>query len=155
MTLKSIGLVFGVAFGLVLGWSRVTDYDVIHDMLLLRHPDVFLLMASAMITAAAGVRVLRAFNARTVLDRTPVAWTTQSPRRRHLIGSVLFGVGWSIACTCPGPVAAQLGRGQFASLFTIAGLLGGILIHDVIVGARREPRVGRVSAAGPVGVAGL
>jgi uncharacterized protein len=155
MTLKAIGFVFGTAFGFVVAWARVTDYDVIHDMLLLRHADMFLLMTSAMLTAAVGIRLLRAFHARAILDGTPVTWNTQPPRRRHLIGSMLFGVGWSIACTCPGPVAAQLGRGQVASLFTIAGMLAGILIHDLIARARRETRAARGPMTEPVSVAGL
>ena len=144
MTLKSIGFAFGVAFGFVLGWSRVTEYDVIHNMLLLRQPVVFLLMMSAMFTAAVGVRLLRASHARSVLGDAPVAWTTQSPGSRHVAGSVFFGVGWSIACTCPGPVAAQLGRGQLASVFTIGGMLIGIAIHDAIAGASRVSRPVRV-----------
>jgi len=37
------------------------------------------------------------------------------------------GIGWSLAGTCPDPVAAQLGRGQLASVFTIAGVLMGVL----------------------------
>ena len=144
MNLKAIGFVFGTAFGFVLAWARVTDYDVIHDMLLLRHPDMFLLMTSAMLTAAVGIRLLRAFHARAILDGTPVTWNTQPPRRRHLIGS-----------TCPGPVAAQLGRGQVACLFTIAGMLAGILICDLIVRARRETRAARGPMTEPVSVAGL
>jgi len=154
VTLKSIGFAFGVAFGFVLGQSRVTEYDVIHDMLLLRQPDVFLLMMSAMFTAAVGVRLLRALNARSVLGGAPVAWTTQPPRARHLAGSALFGIGWSIACTCPGPVAAQLGRGQLASVFTIGGLLIGIVIHDAIAGASRVSRPARLPQSDTV-VAGL
>ena len=130
MSIRTVGFVFGVAFGFVLGWARLTDYDVIRDMLLLRHADVFLLMMSAMATAAIGVRVLRSLRVRTVLDQAPIAWTTQSPRRQHIVGGVVFGIGWSIAGTCPGPVAAQLGRGQLASVFTIAGVLMGVLAVD-------------------------
>jgi len=153
MTLEMIGLTVGIAFGFLLGWARLTDYDVIRDMLLLRHADVFLLMMSAMLTAAIGVRLLRALNVRSVLDRAPIAWTTQSPRRQHVIGGVVFGIGWSLAGTCPGPVAAQLGRGQIAALFTIIGLLSGIQIHDVL---RSRGSITSGRAAGePVAVAGL
>jgi len=155
VTLKSIGLVFGAAFGFILAWSHVTDYDVIHDMLLLRHADVFLLMMSAMFTAAIGIRVLRAFKMRAILENAPVSWTPQPARTRHVVGSVLFGAGWSVACTCPGPVAAQLGRGQLASLFTIAGMLGGILIHDAIVRAHRESRGARVAVPSQAAGVGL
>ena len=154
MTLKMIGLTFGIAFGFVVGWARLTDYDVIRDMLLLRHADVFLLMISAMLTAAIGVRLLRALNVRSVLDHAPVAWTTQSPRRQHVVGGVVFGIGWSLAGTCPGPVAAQLGRGQIAAVFTIIGLLSGIRIHDVLR-SRRGSITRRRAAGEPVAVAGL
>ncbi len=139
MTLNTIGLLFGTAFGFVLGWARLTDYDVIRNMLLLREPDVFLIMMSAIATAAVGVRALRASKARAIVDHTPVTWGAQAPRRQHVAGSVLFGVGWSIAATCPGPVAAQLGRGQFAGLFTVAGLLTGILVCDHIRLRRTSP----------------
>jgi uncharacterized membrane protein YedE/YeeE len=143
VSLRAVGLLFGLAFGFVLGWARLTDYDVIRNMLLLREPDVFLLMMSAIATAAIGARALRLFKVTTVLDRTPIAWTVEAPRARHVVGSVVFGVGWSVAATCPGPVAAQVGRGQFAGLFTMAGLLVGIAICDRVRGRRS-------SAARPV-----
>ncbi len=137
--MKATGFGFGVAFGFVLGWARLTDYDVIHDMLLLREGDVYLLMMSAMVTAACGVRALRALQMRSVLDQTPIVWTTRRPRRDHVIGSVLFGIGWSIAGTCPGPVAAQLGRGQLAAAFTIAGIVIGLVACDRVRASRGTP----------------
>ncbi|HUH91714.1 MAG TPA: hypothetical protein VL742_01045 [Casimicrobiaceae bacterium] len=57
--MNAVGLLFGIGFGFVLGWSRLTDYDVIHDMLLLRSFDVFLIMGAAVATAAVGARLLR------------------------------------------------------------------------------------------------
>jgi uncharacterized protein len=100
MGIKLTGFASGVAFGFILGWARLTDYDAIRDVLLLRQPDVFLLMMSAMLTAAVGVRLLRAFKVRSVLDATPIAWSTQTSHRRHIVGSILFGIGWSLARTC-------------------------------------------------------
>jgi uncharacterized protein len=154
MKLKTIGFSIGAAFGLIVGWARLTDYDVIRDMLLLRHPDVFLLMMSAMVTAAIGARLLRALHVRSVLDAAPIAWMTQPPQGKHVAGSVLFGIGWSLAGTCPGPVAAQLGRGQLAALFTIGGLLTGILVHDRIR-LRREAPIPRTTGQQATAVTGL
>lgn len=133
MRLRFVGVLFGALFGFVLGWARLTDYDTIRNMLLLREPDVFLLMGSAIGTAAAGVRLLRAIGARSVLDGSPVAWTTARPTGDHVVGSALFGLGWSIACTCPGPIAAQLGRGQVVGIFTGLGLFAGIALHDALL----------------------
>src|SRR6478609_2186537 len=103
---------------------------------------------------AIGARLLRALHVRSVLDAAPIAWTTQPPQRKHVAGSVLFGIGWSLAGTCPGPVAAQLGRGQFAALFTIGGLLAGIVVHDRIR-VRREAPIPRTTGQQPTAVAGL
>ena len=136
MSPNGVGLLFGAAFGFILGWARLTDYDVIRNMLLLREPDVFLLMMSAIATAAIGVRALRFFKVKTILDSVPVGWTVEAPRARHVTGSVVFGLGWSVAATCPGPIAAQLGRGQLAGLFTLSGLLVGIVVCDRLRGRR-------------------
>jgi hypothetical protein len=111
-------------------------------------------MMSAMLTAAIGARLLRALHVRSVLDATPIAWTTQPPQRKHVAGSVLFGIGWSLAGTCPGPVAAQLGRGQFAALFTIGGLLTGVFVHDRLR-VRREAQMPRTTGQQATAVAGL
>lgn len=50
MSLKTVGLPFGVAFGFVLGWARLTEYDVIRGMLLLRQADVFLFTVAGLWT---------------------------------------------------------------------------------------------------------
>ena len=36
----------GLGFGFLIVATRLSDYTVIHDMLLLREPDVFLLMGA-------------------------------------------------------------------------------------------------------------
>ena len=61
-------------------------------------------------------------------------WQVQRPERRHFVGSVIFGIGWAIADACPGPIATQLGQGVAWSLFTIVGLVLGIVLF-----LRRRP----------------
>jgi uncharacterized protein len=136
--MKTAGFVVGIGFGFVLGWARLTDYDVIHRMLLLRELDVFLMMGAAMATAAIASRLLRAAGARTLAGGAPVAWSITRPTREHVIGSMIFGAGWAIAGTCPGPVAAQLGRGQFATLFAVVGILCGVALFGYLKGRRES-----------------
>jgi uncharacterized membrane protein YedE/YeeE len=111
----------------MLSWARLTDYDVIRNMLLFRELDLFFMMGAAMTTAAIGVRLLRRCGARSLLG-APVAWDLTKPSSRHIHGSILFGIGWGIAGTCPGPIAAQLGHGQWSALFTVAGVLAGVAL---------------------------
>ncbi len=119
----------GAVFGLTLSWSGMTSPDVLRDGLLFRDAYLMLFFASALATAFVGLRLLKAVQARAVLTGEPVAWTTVRPRREHVIGSVLFGVGWAVADVCPGPIAAQLGQGVAWSLATTGGLVLGVLVH--------------------------
>ncbi len=116
----------GLVFGLVLSWSGMTSPDVLRDGLLFRDPYLMLFFASALATAFVGLRVLRLVQARALLTGEPVAWTTVRPARHHVVGSVLFGVGWAVADVCPGPIAAQLGQGVAWSLATTGGLVLGV-----------------------------
>lgn len=120
----------GVVFGFTLSWSGMTDPDVLRDGLLFRDAYLMLFFASALGTAFIGLRVLKVLQARAVLTGEPVAWSTVKPERRHVVGSVLFGVGWAVADVCPGPIAAQLGQGVPWALATLVGLVGGLLLFS-------------------------
>ena len=52
MKLNLIGLGFGALFGGLLAGASLHEYDTIHAMLRLDEPDVFLLMASAIVVSA-------------------------------------------------------------------------------------------------------
>jgi hypothetical protein len=141
---KLAALAFGALFGFTLAWARLADYDVIEAMLRLKEPDVFLLMGVAMVTGMIGLRLLRAAGARTWTRGETVTWRTAMPKRHHVIGSVIFGIGWAFAGACPGPALAQIGRGQLYGLFTAGGIFAGVWGAGAL--ARRKVVV---EAAGP------
>ena len=75
-------------------------------------------------------------------------WETVKPERRHVVGSVLFGIGWGVAGTCPGPIATQLGQGIAWGIPTTVGLIGGILLFLRLQRrAQREPEPAGAPAA--------
>ena len=131
MKTKVIGLAGGVVFGFTLAWARVTDPHVIRDMLLLKEMHVFLIMGSAVAIAALGVRVVKASRTRTIVTREPVGWTVERAQVRHITGSILFAIGWTVAGTCPGPVAAMIGQGHVVGLPVAAGIFGGAMLQRV------------------------
>ena len=131
MNLRTASLLCGALFGFALGWARLWDHDVLLAMLRLQEPDVFLLMGAAVGTAAIGARLLRASRVHAVIGGSPVSWITTAPTRDHWIGSALFGLGWSVSCACPGPIAIQVVTGHVSGVFTAVGLMGGILLRDL------------------------
>jgi uncharacterized membrane protein YedE/YeeE len=140
MKAKVAGLAFGIAIGFVMAWARVSDPEVIRKMLLLREPDVFFLMGSAVVVASVGARLLRAAGARAYATGERIGWTVEKPAARHVIGSVLFGAGWSIAGTCPAPLATMIGEGRLAGLAVAAGILSGVLLQRSFASGRSRDR---------------
>lgn len=131
MTLKAriAGLLFGVGFGFWLCWTRFTSYGVILGGLRFERLYLWLMFGSAVVTAAIGLQLARSAGTRTWIDGARVDWTITPIRRSHIVGSAMFGIGWAIAGTCPGPAAAQIGQGHFAGLFTAAGIFAGVAVQ--------------------------
>lgn len=61
--------------------------------------------------------------------RQPIGWELARPQSRHVAGSLLFGCGWAISTSCPGPIATQLATGLRWSGLTMLGIAGGILLY--------------------------
>jgi uncharacterized protein len=137
MRTRLTGAAIGAVFGATLCWTGMTSPEVIRGALLFEQSYLFLMFASAVATAFVGLRVLRAVRSRAVLADKPVAWSVSKPARNNVTGAVLFGTGWALSGACPGPVATQLGQGVAWSLFTIAGIVTGI----VLSGRRRHAPV--------------
>jgi uncharacterized membrane protein YedE/YeeE len=114
------GLGVGVAFGVVLAWSGMMSPDVIRGALLFEDSYLFLFFASAVATAAIGLRLLRGAGRAT--------WAPQPIERRHVTGALIFGVGWGISDACPGPIATQLGQGIWWAVWTLTGVLLGVYL---------------------------
>jgi uncharacterized membrane protein YedE/YeeE len=145
------GLV-GVVFGVTLSWTGMSSPEVLREGLLLDSAYLYLFFASAVTTATLGVWLLRRVRERALLTGEPVAWARDAPRRQHVVGSLLFGVGWGVADACPGPIATQVGQGVWWSLFTITGVAAGIVLAErssaTAPSRVREPRGEPLPAAG-------
>jgi uncharacterized membrane protein YedE/YeeE len=128
MRTRVAGGLVGVVFGVTLSWTGMSSPEVLRDALLLRSAYLYLFFASAVATATLGVWLLRRARVRATLTGEPVGWVPEAPRRDHVVGSLVFGVGWGVADACPGPIATQVGQGVLWSLFTIVGVVAGIVL---------------------------
>jgi uncharacterized membrane protein YedE/YeeE len=131
--LRLAALALGVVAGFVFGWARLTDPNTFDRMFTFRSPYVYLLMGSAVGIAFVGARALRGRPA--LLDGARIDWPQTRPTRDHIVGSVVFGIGWGLTEACPGPTAAQLGGGRNFALAVAAG---------VVLGVKLQPRLAQL-----------
>ena len=125
--------VVGMAFGFLIVAAGLSNYTVIHDMLLLREPDVYLLMGSSFAVAMPLLWILRQRS-----WKTPLAGELSLNRvpneRKHVYGGAIFGAGWAAAGTCPGPALGMAASGGLLGLIVMAGLGSGILLRNLTDG---------------------
>jgi uncharacterized membrane protein YedE/YeeE len=144
--MNRLGFLIGVAFGFLLAAARLNEYNTIHRMLLLRDPQPFLIMGSAVAVAAPLLWLLRRRRWRTPLGG---ALTVSRSRveRKHILGAMVFGTGWAVAGTCPGPAIAMAAGGGLLGLVVMGGLFTGLSLRDKVTAAReRAPRPERLDA---------
>ena len=75
------------------------------------------------------MRILRASNAKSVLEGNLVPFKRKPYKSSLIPGSLIFGMGWGLAGACPGTVLVMLGEGKLGALFTISGIVLGVFIY--------------------------
>ena len=116
-------LVLGAIFGFILSRSGAADYDQIQRMFLLESFQLYGIIGSA-IAFTAPVLWLIKRRGRTAAGRR-IDLAPKSLHRGNVLGGLLFGVGWSMAGMCPGPIFVNLGEGKIYALAALGGALVG------------------------------
>jgi uncharacterized membrane protein YedE/YeeE len=116
-------LALGTAFGFILSRSGAADYNYIQEMFLLESFQLYGIIGSAVAITAPGLWLLKR-RGRT-LGGQRFAIELKALNRGSVAGGVLFGIGWSIAGMCPGPILVNVGEGKVYALAALAGALVG------------------------------
>jgi uncharacterized membrane protein YedE/YeeE len=141
------GAGIGLIFGLILCWSGMASPDVIRGALLFEQSYLYLFFASAVATASIGLALVKRRERRAILVDTPIAFVPETTKRRHITGSLIFGLGWGVSNACPGPIATQISGGSGWAVFTFIGVIGGIWLYLHREATETEPATDRAASA--------
>lgn len=53
---------------------------------------------------------------------------------KYIIGGLIFGLGWALAGTCPGPMFVNIGYGYLSMIVVVIGALLGTYAYGVFKG---------------------
>lgn len=121
--MRAVYLVLGTMFGFVLSRSGAADYNYIQAMFLFESVQLYGIIGTAVVLTGSGIRLIKmggstAAGRRLAIGRKPL-------HRGNVVGGLLFGVGWSMAGMCPGPILVNLGEGKIYALAALLGALSG------------------------------
>jgi uncharacterized membrane protein YedE/YeeE len=128
MTLLYVAL--GTGFGLVLSRSGAADYNFIQSMFLFTSFQLYGIIGTAVALTLPGLLLLKKYG-RTITGK-PIAIDLKPFNRGNVVGGLLFGIGWSIAGMCPGPIIVNIGEGKLYAVAALAGALAGAALLGVL-----------------------
>jgi uncharacterized membrane protein YedE/YeeE len=140
-------LLLGTLFGVILSRSGAADYDYIQGMFLFERFQLYGIIGTAVILTAPGIWLIRR-RGRTI-SGAPLAIERKPLHRGNIVGGVLFGIGWSIAGMCPGPILVNIGEGKVYAVAALAGALAGTALFGCLYPALQRPLRLPPIAAGP------
>ena len=123
-------VVFGIFFGIVLSRSGAADYNFIQSMFLFTSFQLYGIMGTAIAVTVPGLLLLKKF-CRTV-SGAPIAFDLKPLNRGSAVGGLLFGIGWSMAGMCPGPIFVNIGEGKLYAIAALAGALTGAALFGAV-----------------------
>jgi uncharacterized protein len=108
----AVYLTLGAAFGVVITKAQVVSWFRIQEMFRFQSFHMFGVMGSAVLTAAIGLMLIRRFGV-TAASGEPIVVPPKAlgSGTRYWAGGAVFGLGWAISGSCPGPLLALIGQG--------------------------------------------
>ena len=123
-------VVLGTIFGFILSRSGAADYNYIQAMFLFTSFQLYGIIGTAVAITAPGIWLIKRYG-RTALGR-PIAIELKPRHRGNIVGGLLFGIGWSMAGMCPGPIFVNIGEGKIYALAALTGALAGAGLFGAI-----------------------
>ena len=127
----------GTVFGFVLSRSGAADYNFIQSTFLFTSFQLYGIIGTAVTLTLPGLLLLKK-HGRTITGK-PIAIDLKPLNRGNAIGGLLFGVGWSMAGMCPGPILVNIGEGKLYAIAALAGALTGAALLGVLYPKLQAP----------------
>ena len=123
-------LAVGSVFGIALSRSGAADYNFIQGMFLFEEFQLYGIIGVAVLLTAQALWLIKRHG--TTVTGAPLVLESKPQHRGNVAGGLLFGIGWSIAGMCPGPILVNIGEGKIYALAALAGALVGTASFGVL-----------------------
>lgn len=125
-------LVIGILFGIVMFKSEAASWFRIYEMFQFQSFHMYGIMGSALSLGMLGVYLIKKYKLRSVDGEQIQFQPKEKSFSRYMYGGILFGLGWGLAGSCPGPIYTLIGAGYFSIVVVLIGALLGTFLYGVL-----------------------
>lgn len=125
-------IVAGILFGMVMFKSGASSWFRIYEMFHFQSFHMYGIMGSALAIGVSFVQLAKRNKWKDVNGETLEFPDKEKVWKRYLLGGIVFGFGWALGGSCPGPLFSLLGAGFFPIIIVILGALLGTWIYGLL-----------------------
>ena len=121
-----------ILFGIVLTKAEAVSWYRIYEMFHFQSFHMFGIIGTALFTGVVGLQIIKKKKIKDfkgfpikIVEKEKGFW-------RYIIGGTLFGLGWALVGSCPGPIFILLGTGTYAVVVVFVGALLGTYIYGLL-----------------------
>ena len=124
-------LLVGFVFGIVLTKSEAVSWYRIYEMFQFQSFHMYGIIMVAIGTGVIGIQIIKRKKIKDIKGM-PIEIADKEPGSiRYWVGGLLFGLGWALVGSCPGPIFILLGAGFWSILIVLFGALFGTYLYGV------------------------
>lgn len=125
-------LLVGFVFGIVLTKSEAVSWYRIYEMFQFQSFHMYGIIMVAIGTGIIGLQIIKRKQIKDIKGQPIVIQDKESGSFRYWVGGLLFGLGWALVGSCPGPIFILLGAGFIPMILVLLGALLGTFLYGVL-----------------------
>ena len=117
-------LLIGIVFGLALTKGEAISWYRMQEMFHFQGFHMYGIFITAVPVGALSIFLMTKLRVHAKTGE-PIQRPVKQFRKGYVFGGMIFGFGWALTGTCPGPIYAQIGAGYLVTLaMFVAALMG-------------------------------
>jgi len=125
-------ILLGIVFGIVMSKSEAVSWFRIQEMFRFQSFHMYGIIGTAVTLGVLGVALIKRFKIRDFQGNPIVFYPKEKSFIRYIFGGIIFGLGWALSGSCPGPMVVNIGYGFFALIIVFLFAIFGTFIYGVI-----------------------
>jgi uncharacterized membrane protein YedE/YeeE len=124
-------LFFGIHFGIVLVKSEAASWFRIQEMFRFQSIHMYGIMAIAVGIGALSVFLIKGMKIKSVNGEI-INLSGKPFTKGNILGGIIFGLGWAMTGTCPGPLYVLVGSGYLIIIPVLVSAIAGAYVYGLI-----------------------